>query len=199
VGLPYVYRHRPGWLYAAIAGLAVLTPVLGAVLVVDGFGFLKLLWFLIAANWCWIFSTQRSFEVTVDENTITFRRVVGQRSRPMTELTRVVAVATELLLFSFGKHEVRVFRGEGANRLLDHIHQVKPSLRDLLTPPDFTIVLRGYERKSVDDYIARRRDGVRDGDEPATSTPPAFPIVMRGYERTQVDAYLGIPTPSAAD
>ena len=51
--------------------------------------------------------------------------------------------------------------------------------------PDFTIVLRGYERQLVDKVIAQIQSS------PAgTVEVPKFPIALRGYERRQVDAYM---------
>ena len=194
MGSPYIYRHRPGWLYAAVAGAALLVPLLAAALVVDGFEAVRFFWMLLAANWCWTYGTGRSFEVTVDESTITFRRVVGVRSRPIAELTQVVDIGA-YLVFLFGKRREMVFRGDGADLLVDRVHQLRPSLRDPLTPPDFAVVLRGYERTAVDDYLARRRDAVISGDDPTSPTRPTFPTAMRGYERTQVRAYLGDPHP----
>ncbi|MGH9210496.1 MAG: hypothetical protein ACRD2C_07405 [Acidimicrobiales bacterium] len=57
--------------------------------------------------------------------------------------------------------------------------------------PDFTIVLRGYERTQVDTYIDTLRRALARGDAlSGVSAMPDFTIVLRGYERTQVDAYL---------
>lgn len=197
VSSAYVYRYRPGWLFAAVIGLVVLAVMFGALLATDGIELRSLAWFICIAVWCLIYGRQRSYQVTVDEDTITFRRVLGRRTRPMGDLTRVVPSSKELLLFTFGKRGERVFRGEGADELLDHVRRLNPSLRDPLNPPEFTIVLRGYDRTAVDDFIDQRR--ARAGDEPATAAPPAFPIVWRGYEKTQVDAYLGVPEPSTTD
>lgn len=58
--------------------------------------------------------------------------------------------------------------------------------------PDFTIVMRGYDREEVDRYLASA---------PGSAAVPAFRIVMRGYERTQVDAYVrsqASPAPAPA-
>lgn len=158
---------------------------------VDGFYFVTFLMFLFTAQWCWRLSRHRSFEVTVDEDTITFRRVAGRRARPAAELTRVVDTDSDLR-FTFGKHEERVFRGGEAHLLLDRVHQVKPSLRDPLNPPEFYVVLGGYDRKVVDEFMTRRREA---RGEPADPAPPRFPVKLRGYEKSQVDAYLGIPVP----
>jgi DivIVA domain-containing protein len=52
-------------------------------------------------------------------------------------------------------------------------------------PPDFTIVLRGYDRPEVDAFLTKL--------ERATTRPasvPAFQIALRGYERRQVDVYI---------
>jgi DivIVA domain-containing protein len=49
---------------------------------------------------------------------------------------------------------------------------------------NFTIVLRGYDRKEVDGYL----DAVEAG-TPST-TPAAFKVSLRGYDRRQVDQYL---------
>jgi DivIVA domain-containing protein len=51
--------------------------------------------------------------------------------------------------------------------------------------PDFTIVLRGYDRPEVDAFLTKV--------ERATTRPasvPEFHIALRGYERRQVDVYI---------
>jgi DivIVA domain-containing protein len=51
--------------------------------------------------------------------------------------------------------------------------------------PDFTIVLRGYDRPEVDAFLTKL--------ERATTRPasvPEFHIALRGYERRQVDVYI---------
>lgn len=62
--------------------------------------------------------------------------------------------------------------------------------------PEWVIVLRGYDRKQVDEYL--------DELESATTRPaelPRFRIAFRGYERRMVDAYVqqlfdALPAPS---
>jgi cell division septum initiation protein DivIVA len=51
--------------------------------------------------------------------------------------------------------------------------------------PDFTVVIRGYDRTQVDKAISRLLSS-----PPGSFVVPKFDIVMRGYERTQVDAYM---------
>ena len=51
--------------------------------------------------------------------------------------------------------------------------------------PDFTVVLRGYDRTQVDQAISRLLSS-----PPGSFVVPEFDIVMRGYERTQVDSYM---------
>lgn len=51
--------------------------------------------------------------------------------------------------------------------------------------PDWTILIRGYDRAQVDDYLTEL--------ESATTRPsdvPRFRIAFRGYERSGVDAYV---------
>ncbi|MEV5750658.1 DivIVA domain-containing protein [Actinoallomurus sp. NPDC052308] len=49
----------------------------------------------------------------------------------------------------------------------------------------FDIVLRGYNRRQVDEYLRRLAQ------EPAgTTPPPVFDMALRGYDRRQVDRYL---------
>ena len=50
--------------------------------------------------------------------------------------------------------------------------------------PDFTIVLRGYDKDEVDAYVAR----VAVGGAPADG--PRFTVRLRGYARHEVDAYV---------
>lgn len=54
--------------------------------------------------------------------------------------------------------------------------------------PDFTIVLRGYDRGIVNHHI----DAVRSAVERGVRRPrrPKFPLTVRGYEPSQVDEYL---------
>ena len=51
--------------------------------------------------------------------------------------------------------------------------------------PDFTIVIRGYDRTQVDQAISHLLSS-----PPGSFVVPKFDIVMRGYERTQVDSYM---------
>lgn len=63
--------------------------------------------------------------------------------------------------------------------------------------PSFDIVLRGYDRAQVDQFVAllRAADGdtsapapAREGVRlPGTYAAPAFDVVLRGYDRTRVD------------
>lgn len=68
--------------------------------------------------------------------------------------------------------------------------------------PEFTIVLRGYDRRQVDEYLTAVEGGaVR------PTSPTRFRIALRGYERSEVSAYIqrlasdmGVyPDPSAVD
>jgi hypothetical protein len=56
---------------------------------------------------------------------------------------------------------------------------------DAVVPPDFTIVLTGYDRGQVDAYLANLQSERCRG-EPM----PQFRRVLRGYEITQVDGYI---------
>jgi DivIVA domain-containing protein len=49
--------------------------------------------------------------------------------------------------------------------------------------PTFALVMRGYNRSEVDDYLARLSD------DPNLAVP-AFRLGMRGYDRRQVDEYI---------
>jgi hypothetical protein len=73
-----------------VAGGATLTVIAGAALVADGFELNRILQFLVVASWCWLYRTLRAYEVSVEGGTITFRRVVGRRSRPTADLTRAL-------------------------------------------------------------------------------------------------------------
>lgn len=58
----------------------------------------------------------------------------------------------------------------------------------LPTPPDFTVVLRGFDRTEVDALI----EAVYRGEAHlADKTVFDFTVVLRGYDREQVNAYLG--------
>jgi DivIVA domain-containing protein len=48
---------------------------------------------------------------------------------------------------------------------------------------EFVVVLRGYNRKEVDEFVAK----VERGERPPT---PAFRVNMRGYDRVEVDRYV---------
>lgn len=53
---------------------------------------------------------------------------------------------------------------------------------------------KGYDKKSVDEFLARARGAFEDGGEPMTAADVrqvAFPIVRRGYVIAAVDAALG--------
>ncbi|MFD0593976.1 DivIVA domain-containing protein [Catellatospora coxensis] len=55
--------------------------------------------------------------------------------------------------------------------------------------PDFTVVLRGFDRTQVDALLAEvDRGELSLADNPRTD----FTVVMRGYDREQVHAYLGL-------
>jgi hypothetical protein len=61
---------------------------------------------------------------------------------------------------------------------------------------DFTVVLRGYDRPSVDAAIKTAEDALDSGSELARAAArdaladPGFLIRMRGYHRVQVDQHL---------
>ncbi|WP_155374859.1 DivIVA domain-containing protein [Catellatospora vulcania] len=58
----------------------------------------------------------------------------------------------------------------------------------MLPPPDFTVVLRGFDRSEVDALI----EAVYRGEAHlAGRTVFDFTVVLRGYDREQVNAYLG--------
>ncbi|HEY3504372.1 MAG TPA: DivIVA domain-containing protein [Actinocatenispora sp.] len=48
--------------------------------------------------------------------------------------------------------------------------------------PRFDVVMRGYQRREVDAWVAQVRSGV--------TGPPTFTLVMRGYHPGQVDQYV---------
>jgi hypothetical protein len=52
-------------------------------------------------------------------------------------------------------------------------------------PPDFTIVLRGYDRAQVDGYLADVRSGGR-SEQPM----PRFDRALRGYSVSEVDTHI---------
>ncbi|MFC7242277.1 DivIVA domain-containing protein [Catellatospora aurea] len=55
--------------------------------------------------------------------------------------------------------------------------------------PDFTVVLRGFERTEVDALLAQvDRGELSLADNPRID----FTVVLRGYDREQVHAYLGL-------
>jgi DivIVA domain-containing protein len=54
--------------------------------------------------------------------------------------------------------------------------------------PEFTIVLRGYDRAEVDAYVGRLH-AARTAGEPDPA-PVGFAVVLRGYDRKQVDQWL---------
>jgi hypothetical protein len=88
----------------------------------------------------------------------------------------------ESLRTTLGHREVeRLLRQWGAVQL-DELSPV-PS-------PDFSVVLRGYERSAVDSYIHWARlslvAGNRIGQEPSRD----FSVQTRGYDRHQVDQFL---------
>jgi DivIVA domain-containing protein len=52
-------------------------------------------------------------------------------------------------------------------------------------PQVFEVVLRGYRRRQVDEYLKRLKS------DPATvNEQPLFDVVFRGYNRIQVREYL---------
>ena len=65
---------------------------------------------------------------------------------------------------------------------------------DSVPTPSFDVVLRGYDRAQVDEFVARLR--AADG---GTSPPerPAFAVVLRGYGRGQVDRWVSGATGAA--
>lgn len=48
---------------------------------------------------------------------------------------------------------------------------------------EFVVVLFGYNRKEVDEFVAK----VERGERPPT---PTFRVNMRGYDRVEVDRYV---------
>jgi len=54
--------------------------------------------------------------------------------------------------------------------------------------PNFTVVLRGYDREEVDALLARLAAGEQVS--PAELDPRRFTTVLRGYDRAQVAAVL---------
>ena len=62
--------------------------------------------------------------------------------------------------------------------------------------PDFTVVLRGYDRDHVDHYLVKLDRVIASGDPAAIrqlreELPDiTFRVRFRGYERAQVDHYL---------
>lgn len=53
---------------------------------------------------------------------------------------------------------------------------------------------RGYEKRAVDEFLARARDAFESADDSLTSADvrqAAFPLAKRGYSVTSVDAALG--------
>ncbi|GAA1334951.1 DivIVA domain-containing protein [Actinocatenispora thailandica] len=48
--------------------------------------------------------------------------------------------------------------------------------------PQFTVVLRGYDVRAVDDWIDQLRAG--------GTAPARFRVVLRGYDTAQVDRYV---------
>ena len=65
--------------------------------------------------------------------------------------------------------------------------------------PSFDIVLRGYDRAQVDQFVALLR--AADGDTsalPDGHRPPSFDIVLRGYDRAQVDQWIAEATGESA-
>lgn len=67
-------------------------------------------------------------------------------------------------------------------------------------PPEFDVVLRGYDRHEVEDLVTRARDsldalsGGRGAGAPITSAElregSSLSLVLRGYDRRQVDRHL---------
>lgn len=58
---------------------------------------------------------------------------------------------------------------------------------DHIEPPDFTVVLRGYDREQVDEFIARATAQSLTAEQ---INGAAFTTAWRGYDREQVDHVL---------
>ena len=52
-------------------------------------------------------------------------------------------------------------------------------------PREFDVVLRGYRRRQVDEYLKRL-----ESDPAAVNERPRFDVVFRGYDRMQVREHL---------
>jgi DivIVA domain-containing protein len=53
------------------------------------------------------------------------------------------------------------------------------------SPPSFTIVLRGYDRREVDRAVDQVLSAAG-----RVAEPPRFPVALRGYARNEVDAWF---------
>jgi DivIVA domain-containing protein len=64
------------------------------------------------------------------------------------------------------------------------------------TPPSFTVVLRGYDRRQVDALLRQATDALASSDARLRETTrqalakPALRVQLRGYDREQVHLYL---------
>lgn len=64
------------------------------------------------------------------------------------------------------------------------------------TPPDFTIVLRGYQPEAVNTLVQQAAEALASGEETQRASVRAallrrdLPVRFRGYDRAQVDHYL---------
>jgi DivIVA domain-containing protein len=64
------------------------------------------------------------------------------------------------------------------------------------TTPDFTVVLRGYDRRQVDALLQQAWDAIGSSDAQLRETTrralaePALRVRLRGYDREQVHLYL---------
>jgi DivIVA domain-containing protein len=62
-----------------------------------------------------------------------------------------------------------------------------PPLWPSVGPPQFSVVLRGYDPAAVDDFLRRHADPSA---RAAALREVSFPVRLRGYDRGQVDAYV---------
>jgi hypothetical protein len=61
--------------------------------------------------------------------------------------------------------------------------------------PDFSVVLRGYDRRATDVLVGLAREAVATPDrrtEFAEALRKPLPLALRGYDRAQVDMYLAM-------
>lgn len=139
----FVYRCRPWWLSAVAVGGAVSALALAVWLVFTGFALVTFTWLVAIAFGTWLYGFVWSYEVTVDDDTVTMRGMLRERTWPLTEVTGVHYFGSGVAV-RFGRRSERVIRsGDSADGLVAQLRQRVPGLSRSLAPPN-----RGRSKRS---------------------------------------------------